>query len=203
MSYNDLAKSTGVDGIAALVDFLSLHEGNPGTTGANEISGGSPAYARKGVAFGAAAAGVATNSGAITFDVPAGKTIYHVGLWDAASAGNFYGYAPLVGTPRGFGSVAAATEVTTSVAHGLSDTWQVVVANVFAESLPTGLTEGDVYFVRDAAADSFKLALTSGGVAIDLGGGELAFQRCVPEVFGSQGTLTLAIGQFALDLTAA
>lgn len=203
MSYNDAAKNLGVDGIAAVVDFLSLHEGNPGTTGANEISGGSPAYARKGIAYNASAAGLKTNSGAIAFDVPAGKTIYHVGLWDAVSAGTNYGYAPLVGTPKGFGSAAAGTDVITSVAHGLSDTWQVVVANVFAESLPTGLTEGDVYFVRDATTDTFKLSLTSGGAAIDLGAGELAFQRCVPETFGSQGTLTIAIGQFTLDLTAA
>lgn len=124
-------------------------------------------------------------------------------MWDAVTAGAFYGYAPLVGTPRGFASAIAATDVITSVAHGLSDTWQVVVANVFAESLPTGLTEGDVYHVRDAATDSFKLAATAGGAAIDIGAGELAFQRVVPESFGSQGTLTIAIGQLTLDLTAA
>lgn len=202
MSYNDAGKNLALDGMRAVIDFVSLHSGNPGTTGANELSGGSPAYSREAIAWNAAASGQATNSGAITFDVAAATTAYHVGLWDAVTGGNFYGYAPLVGTPRGFGS-AAASDVITSVAHGLSDTWQVVVANVFAESLPTGLTEGDVYHVRDAATDTFKLAATAGGAAIDLGAGELAFQRVVPETFGSQGTLTIAIGQFTLDLTAA
>lgn len=203
MSYNDTAKNNLLDGLRAVVDFVSLHSGNPGTTGANELSGGSPAYSREAVVWSAASGGQATNSGAITFDVPAGITVYHVGFSDAVTGGNNNGYAPLVGTPKGFGSAAAGTDVVTSVAHGLSDTWQVVVANVFAESLPTGLTEGDVYFVRDATTDTFKLALTSGGTAIDLGAGELAFQRCVPETFGSQGTLTIAIGQLTLDLTAA
>jgi hypothetical protein len=67
--------------------YVSLHTGDPGLTGANEVIGGS--YAREAVSFGAASGGAMENDALVRFDsVPAG-TITHLGLWDAASAGNF------------------------------------------------------------------------------------------------------------------
>lgn len=55
-----------------------------------EISGGSPAYARKAVAYAAAAAGVAddTTNGAV-FDVPA-STVSAVGGYSASTGGTLY-----------------------------------------------------------------------------------------------------------------
>ena len=74
--------------------YASLHSANPGNTGASELSGGSPAYARKAVAWNAATGGAMDDStnGAV-FDVPAGATVAFVGLWDALTNGNFLGYA--------------------------------------------------------------------------------------------------------------
>lgn len=67
--------------------YASLHSSDPGGNGAGEISGGS--YSRKAVTFGAASGGVASSTGTITFqDMPA-VTVAFVGLWDAASGGNF------------------------------------------------------------------------------------------------------------------
>ena len=61
---------------------LSLHSGDPGETGLNELSGGSPAYARKTVTLTAASAGTKTYStGVVTFDVAAGGTAAYVGVW--------------------------------------------------------------------------------------------------------------------------
>lgn len=61
---------------------LSLHSGDPGNTGTNELSGGSPAYARKTVTLIAAASRAKTYStGAVTFDVPIGATAAYVGVW--------------------------------------------------------------------------------------------------------------------------
>ena len=73
--------------------YASLHTANPGDTGANEVSGGSPAYARKAINWNAATAGTIDDSTAPVFDVPAGTTVAFAGLWDAATAGNFLGYA--------------------------------------------------------------------------------------------------------------
>lgn len=69
--------------------YVSLHTATPGTTGANEASGGAPAYARKALVWGASSGGVATAT-EVTFDVPAG-TYTHFGVWDAVTAGNFRG----------------------------------------------------------------------------------------------------------------
>lgn len=80
-----------VDTEAARITYLSLHTADPGQTGASEVTGGSPAYARKLTTWGAAdASGVSTGS-QVTFDVPGGTTITHVGFWSAATAGTFRG----------------------------------------------------------------------------------------------------------------
>lgn len=73
--------------------YVSLHTGSPGTTGANEVAGGSPAYARKSISFSAASGGSKSSSSQPVLDVPAGTTVTHLGLWDAVSSGNFLGYA--------------------------------------------------------------------------------------------------------------
>jgi hypothetical protein len=65
---------------------LSLHDGDPGTTGANELTA-SP-YARQQTAFDAAANGEAVNSDEETFDTGESTTITHVGLWTDTAANN-------------------------------------------------------------------------------------------------------------------
>lgn len=65
-------------------------------------------------------------------------------------------------------TVNTGTDVVTSTAHGLSDTNQIVVATGPGGTLPAPLSQSTTYFVRDATTDTFKLALTSGGSAIDI-----------------------------------
>jgi hypothetical protein len=67
--------------------YVSLHTADPGETGANELTGGG--YSRKPVTFNAPSGGSMTNSADIDFPNMPAATITHVGLWDAASAGNF------------------------------------------------------------------------------------------------------------------
>jgi hypothetical protein len=83
-------------GITAITTRVSLHTADPGLTGASEVTGGS--YARQTVTLGAPADGGGgrqiANTAAVTWtDMPA-VTVTHVGLWDAATSGNFlYGDA--------------------------------------------------------------------------------------------------------------
>lgn len=83
--YDTTARNVGVDAIAALGLRWALHSGDPGAanTAANELTGGSPAYARKAVAWNAASGGVATQNGDVVFDVPA-STVSWVSLWNTA-----------------------------------------------------------------------------------------------------------------------
>lgn len=101
------ALNIAADAIAAQAQFASLHATDPGATGAGELSGGTPAYARKGVTWNAAAAGNADSSNQPVFDVPAGATVAFVGLWSAVTAGVFLGAQAV--PPEVFGSQGTYT----------------------------------------------------------------------------------------------
>lgn len=59
----------------------------------------------------------------------------------------------------------AGTDVITCAAHGLLNDETV---RFKGSDLPDGLVQGTLYFVRDRTADTFKVAATSGGAAINL-----------------------------------
>ncbi|WP_157253192.1 hypothetical protein [Nonomuraea typhae] len=215
MPFNDLGKNKALDGLDESVSGAITHIGvgdltHPGT-GTNyagtEASGGTPSYARQAVTWAAAASGQKSNSGALAIDVPAGSYAYL--LYFNASSGNtnnYLGYAPINGSAKGFFSVdtTLTNDALFSVAHGLADGDRVQLFNVFSETLPTGLTEGTLYYVVNSATNSFKVSTTQGGSAVDItamGGGEGAWQKVVPETFASQGQVTVAIGQLVLDAT--
>lgn len=74
--------------------YLSLHSGNPGTTGANELSGGS--YARQVVVFAAASGGSQSSSDSQSFTGLSGPpTVPYFGVWSALSSGTYLGGGPL------------------------------------------------------------------------------------------------------------
>jgi len=92
MPYAEAAKNYMLDQLGENnLLYASLHDGDPGATGANEISGGSPAYARKAVTWDPASGGAMDASNQPAFDVPAGASVQYVGYWDVATAGNFQG----------------------------------------------------------------------------------------------------------------
>ena len=86
MPFTDSGLDDMVNGLAAAATYISLHTGDPSTTGANEVTGGS--YTREQTTWGSASSGDRVGS-QVTFDVPAGTTITHWGLFTAASAGTF------------------------------------------------------------------------------------------------------------------
>ncbi len=65
----------------------ALFTADPGTSGTvvGECTGGSPAYARKALSWGAPSASVVTGSG--TFDIASGTTITFAGVTVSATAG--------------------------------------------------------------------------------------------------------------------
>jgi len=84
--YDTTARNVGVDAIAALALRVALHTGDPGAanTASNEVTGGSPAYARKAIAWNAASGGAATPTADVVLDVPAGTTVSWISLWNTA-----------------------------------------------------------------------------------------------------------------------
>lgn len=86
--------------IGATKDFLAnqyagnapdgtLFSGAPATDGSatNELSGGSPAFARKALGWSNSTGGAGQVTGGATFDVGAGKTVDHVGVCGSAVLG--------------------------------------------------------------------------------------------------------------------
>lgn len=66
----------------------ALHTAAPsGQTAGAEVSGGTPAYARKALTWSSGTTGTVTASA--TFDVPASTTVTHTGIWSALTAGTF------------------------------------------------------------------------------------------------------------------
>ncbi len=167
---------------------MSLHSAYS-ASGANELTGGSPAYARQPITWGAAASGAMALSGTETFDVPPASTVAFIGFWDALTSGNFHGMAPAgSGAPLAF--VAAATgDALTIPGHSITSGATVVVWPGAGATLPTGLTAGTIYYARDVSGSTLKLAATSGGSAIDLSAdGAGLIQTITPETFAGQGT---------------
>lgn len=77
---NSLATKYGTDS-----PYAAVYTTAPGASAGTEPTGGSPAYARKSAAWGAASGGVI--SCAPVFDIPAGTTIVGAGLHSAVTAG--------------------------------------------------------------------------------------------------------------------
>lgn len=69
--------------------YASLHTASPGTTGANEVSGGS--YARQSLTCGAPSSGVKTSTNAQNWTSMPSCTVTHDGTWSAVSSGTYYG----------------------------------------------------------------------------------------------------------------
>lgn len=73
--------------------YISLHTGDPGTTGASEVAGGTYARQLANASFAAASGGSKASNANIDFaGMPAvgGSGVTHVGIWDAVSGGNYF-----------------------------------------------------------------------------------------------------------------
>jgi hypothetical protein len=72
--------------------YLALYTSDPteADTG-TEVTGGSPAYARKAITFGTESGGTAANTGSVSMDCPT-TSVTHWGIRDAATSGNLLYY---------------------------------------------------------------------------------------------------------------
>jgi hypothetical protein len=89
-NYSVAAKNYMLDQLGTQALYVSVHTTDPGSTGTAEATGGSPAYARQGVTWNAAASGSKTASSTPSFDLAAG-TYRYLGLWTAVTGGTYWG----------------------------------------------------------------------------------------------------------------
>jgi hypothetical protein len=171
---------------AVHISTCSLHTGFPGTAGTNEVSGG--AYERQSITLAAASDGEKDASDQPLFDVPESTTVKWAGFFDSSSV--LRGYGPLGGTQFVFSTDVSADTIS-AIDHGLADGDVVVFGG---DTPPGGLDEGTEYYVIGASENSFQVAATAGGSAIDLtsaaGEGATA-SKLVAETFNGAGTYLL------------
>ena len=187
--------------------YIALHSADPGDTGAsNELTGGG--YARQQTPFPGAAAGTLSNTGAITWSVPAGNVVAW-SVWDAVTAGVCYqtGWFNTATPVVGLG-ICRAADVTAndvqSTAHGLTTDDRVVFEVIEQLTIPAGLVAGTLYFVLAAGltTDAFRVGATSGGAAIDITAvGSTLFRRVLVTNFGGAGSFQVAAGDLDIFAT--
>ena len=114
MALNAAAKNAMLDHLGTLVLYGSLHTADPDPSGGSEVSGGSPAYARKAITWAAAASGSMAASNTPVFDVPASTTITYFALWSAVTTGTYYGMAAITSETYGGQGTYTATSITLS-----------------------------------------------------------------------------------------
>lgn len=89
MALSTTGKNDMLDELRTHVTHVSIHTADPGNTGTSEVTGGT--YARVAVTWGTPANGTLSLSSVPVFQIPAGSTITHFGLWTSASGGQFFG----------------------------------------------------------------------------------------------------------------
>ena len=192
---NSMLDAVGITHVGALTDF-------PADSGAgtNEVTGGS--YARQPITYDAAAAkSKAKNaSPAVSIPIPAGTTVLFISGYSALTAGSIRKWAPVNGgSIKGVATVKNTGDVATSHAHGLVNNDRAFLMKANNEAIPGGLAENILYHIVGITADTFQVSLTSGGAAVAVtADGEFAWQKLIPEVFGSAGNLD--VSQDTLDL---
>jgi hypothetical protein len=197
MPFTSTADAQMLDALAggtptSIVAFASLHTAYS-ATGTNELTAGSPAYARKSITWNAASGGSKASSNSPVFDVPAGTTVAFVGLWSAGTSGTFAGMGPNGGATQ-FAFTAAVSGNTFTVPGSSYTVGQAVVLFPGAgATLPTPYVAGTIYYVITASGTAITLSATSGGsvVAVTAAGAGIV-QGITLETYGAQGTFTLS-----------
>jgi len=96
--FNNDGKAVMLGALRTAITHISLHSSSPSTTGANEVTGGDPAYARVAVT---ATDWTAVDAGAFELDAdqpfsgPASGNCTHFGIW--GSGPTFYGGGAITG----------------------------------------------------------------------------------------------------------
>jgi hypothetical protein len=181
--------------------FVSLHSANPGETGANEVTGGS--YVRQQAATTRTGSAI-TNDAILSFSgMPAGDVVAW-GIWDLSTAGVCF-WTGWFGTVGRVGVVEAADLAgndITSPAHGFANDDRVIMEQIEAETTPTGLTAGTIYWVTGApTADTFQLSTTQDGGAVDITAvGVAMFRKVVVTTLGAGNTFQIAAGDLDIFL---
>lgn len=182
--------------------YVSLHTAEPGEAGDQTTSETAYTnYARAAVARSGAGWTVSGNqvSNAAAINFPqcgvTGATITHFGIGtDSSGAGKLLYKGPLGTTVQG-PFTATVADVITIPGHSLAVDERVAFYPAFGSTLPTGITEGTIYWVKTVSGADITISATQGGATLDITAiGDGVAIECVTLAVSSGITPTFAIG---------
>ncbi len=164
--------------------FVALHTAEPGAAGTQSTSEASfTGYVRASVAR--TTAGFTCSNGVVTlvanasFGTPtsAGQVLTHWSTGVAVSGATKLLHRGVFGSRQG-PFTATAADVITIPGHTLIVDDRVAFYAPAGTSLPTGIAEGTVYWVKTVAANDITISTTQGGATLDItaAGDGLAFR---------------------------
>jgi hypothetical protein len=155
--------------------FVALHTADPGEAGVqttNEVSYtgyARVAVARSGSGWTVSGATVSNAAAVIFGQCTAGSAtakFWSIGR-DTSGTGDILACGPLAGAPKAF-TAKASTDVVTVPGLTLSVNDEVVITAIPSATLPTGITDGQLCFVKTVSGNDYTLSATQGGATIDL-----------------------------------
>lgn len=184
-----IGDATGLRGSSTAGSLhVALHSTWPGEAGDQETGEVAyTSYARVAVARSGAGWTVSNNSvvpaAAIEFPACTGSTAT-ANFWTIGTASSGAGkilYANVIGAAPTV-LTGATSDTITSPAHGLVVDDPVVFWATYGLALPTGITEGTIYYVKTApSVDTITISATVGGATLDLtASGVGAVQKVTP-----------------------
>lgn len=155
--------------------YISLHTADPGEGGNQSTNEAAYTnYARVAVVRSdsgwTVSSNQASNAAAIDFAQcgVTGATITHWGIGtDASGTGKLLYKGPLGSALQG--AFTAKTDDTITIpGHSLAVDERVAFFPVPGSSLPTGITEGTIYWVKTVSGNDITISTTQGGAAVDI-----------------------------------
>ena len=185
--------------------YVSLHTADPGEAAASQAASETAYtnYARVAVARSSAgwtiSGNTVSNTAAINFATcgATGATLLYWGIGTGASGATTLLYkGPLSSAAQGMALGESTDDTMTIKNHALAVDDRIAFFQMGNLALPTGITEGTVYFVKTVpSTDTITLATTSGGTTVDItvDGQAMAF-KIIPFSVSSGITPSFGIG---------
>ncbi len=188
--------------------YASLHTGTgPGEAGIQTTNEAAyTGYARQAIARSGAGFTVSgnqvSNAAVVTFPAstsgPEEETYFGIGTALSGGAGKLLYKGPLGASVQG-PFTATTADVFTIPGHTFSVGDRVAFFPAFGSSLPTGVTEGTVYYVKTVSGNDITVSATSGGATLDVTAvGDGVVYKCSPLTVNPGITPSAAIGAIVI-----
>jgi hypothetical protein len=171
----NVGDATGVRGSTTAGSFyIALHTADPGAAGDQTTSEAAyTSYARVAVARSSGGftctTGTVTNAALVTFPACTGgsATCTHWSAGVASSGASEIIVSGELGTNQG-PFTATTADTFTIPGHSLSVDDRIVFHAVSGSSLPTGVTDGTIYWVKTVSGNDITISTTQGGGTLDV-----------------------------------